>query len=48
MTNLEAALSYAWRGWYVYPSRTKRGGYGIKWGTEATTDEKIVRGWWTR
>ena len=40
--NLEAALSYARRGWHVYPSRTKRGGYGIHWSTEATTNERQI------
>jgi hypothetical protein len=43
--NLEAALSYARRGWHVYPARGKASAL-VKWGTKATTDEKIIRGWW--
>ena len=46
--NLEAALSYARRGWHVYPARTKRGGYGIQWSTEATTNEGQITAWSTR
>jgi hypothetical protein len=44
-SNLEAALAYARRGWYVYPAYSKTRAL-VRWGTEATTDEKIIRGWW--
>lgn len=44
--NLEAALGYARRGWHVYPARDKARAL-VKWGTEATTDEKIIRRWWS-
>lgn len=48
-TIMEAALSYAKKGWYVFPCRpnlkiplTK---HGVK---DATTDESTIKAWWTR
>lgn len=44
---LSLALSYASKGWYVFP--IKKGTTNkprVKWGGDATTDEKVIRGWW--
>ena len=41
------ALSYAKKGWFVFPIRKGTTDKPrVKWGTEATTDEKIIRNWW--
>jgi len=45
--NLSLALSYAKRGWHVFPIRAGvTNKPRVKWGTEATTDEKTITGWW--
>jgi len=44
---LSLALSYASKGWYVFP--IKKGTTNkprVKWGTDATTDTKTINGWW--
>ena len=43
MDNTEWALACAARGWLVFPSYNKRP--LVKWGTQSTTDARIVRGW---
>jgi len=46
-TNLSLALSYASKGWYVFP--IKKGTTNkprVKWGSDATTNEKTINGWW--
>lgn len=43
MDNTEWALACAARGWLVFPSYQKRP--LVKWGTQSTTDTRIVRGW---
>lgn len=41
------ALSYAKKGWFVFPIRKGTTDKPrVKWGTEATTDEKTIRNWW--
>ncbi len=43
MDNTEWALACAARGWLVFPSYQKKP--LVKWGTQSTTDARIVRGW---
>lgn len=46
-SKLSLALSYANRGWHVFP--IKKGTTNkprVKWGSDATTNEKTIRGWW--
>lgn len=41
------ALAYASAGWHVFPiSKGTTNKPRVKWGTEATTDEKKIKGWW--
>ena len=44
----DAALTYARKGWFVYPSPAKAGPAHVKWGTESTTDAATIARWWTR
>jgi hypothetical protein len=47
--NLAAALSYAARGWYIYPSFPgTKSKTNLKWRTASTTREKQIRDWWTK
>lgn len=41
-----AALSYAARGWAVFPLFPKTKMPAVKWGTQATNDETQVTAWW--
>ncbi len=45
---LRAALTYAARGWHVFPlaPRSKKPAQGSKGVLEATTDEATIRAWW--
>ena len=47
-SHLDAALVYAKRGWFVYPSPAKAGPAHVKWGTESTTDAETIRRWWQK
>jgi Bifunctional DNA primase/polymerase, N-terminal len=47
--NLAAALSYAARGWFIYPSFPgTKSKTNLKWRTASTTSEKQIRDWWTK
>jgi Bifunctional DNA primase/polymerase, N-terminal len=47
--NLAAALSYAARGWFIYPSFPgTKSRTNLKWRTASTTSEKQIRDWWTK
>lgn len=46
-SKLSLALQYASKGWHVFP--IKKGTTNkprVKWGSDATTNEKTLRGWW--
>jgi hypothetical protein len=45
MTPLDAALSYAGMGLYVFPCNGKQP--LVQWGTESTTDPEMLHKWWT-
>ena len=46
--NLAAALSYAARGWCIYPSFPgTKSKTNLKWRTASTNNDKQVRSWWT-
>jgi len=48
MALLEAAIQYANMGWRVFPLKPKRKDPIIKaWGTQATTDLRKIRQWWS-
>jgi len=45
----EIALSYARRGWYVFPIKAaQKMPPLVRWSIEATTDEATIRRWWTK
>jgi len=47
--NLAAALSYAARGWCIYPSFPgTKSKTNLKWRTASTNSEKQIRLWWTK
>jgi len=47
-SKLSLALSYATKGWHVFPiSEGTTNKPRVKWGTEATTDKKTIEAWWT-
>ena len=44
---LSLALQYASKGWHVFPIRKGTTNKPrVKWGSDATTDEKVIKGWW--
>ncbi|QDP53488.1 MAG: putative primase [Prokaryotic dsDNA virus sp.] len=44
---LSLALQYASKGWHVFPIRKGTTNKPrVKWGGDATTDEKTIKGWW--
>lgn len=44
---LSLALQYASKGWHVFPIREGTTNKPrVKWGSDATTDEKVIKGWW--
>lgn len=46
-SKVSLALSYASRGWHVFPiSKGTTNKPRVKWGSAATTDEKVIKGWW--
>lgn len=47
LPKLSLALSYASKGWYVFPIRKGTTNKPrVKWGSDATTDTKTINGWW--
>ncbi len=45
---LDAAIAYARRGWYIAPVVRGFKHPFIKWATESSTDETIIKSWWER
>ena len=46
-TKVSLALSYASRGWHVFPiAKGTTNKPRVKWGTAATTDAKTIKDWW--
>ena len=46
-TKVSLALSYASRGWHVFPiTKGTTNKPRVKWGTAATTDTKTIKEWW--
>lgn len=46
-TKVSLALSYASRGWHVFPiTKGTTNKPRVKWGTAATTNAKTIKEWW--